>query len=193
MERSLANQFTKESKQRRSFCLGSFVPSLFNLFAVVGLWLAGVALASAQGQNPRDAIESLRSDLKADRKVVIAEGMNLTPEESEAFWPLYRNYRAEVEKRTDKIVELVLEYADLYPNVPEARAAEMLKAYSKAEADLLSIKKKYFKQMGKVLPATKVFRFAQLDNRYDLGTRVALAGSVPLMPTAEAKAGNGTP
>lgn len=157
----------------------------------VGLWLAGVALATAQ--NPRDAIESLRGDLKTDRKTAIAEAMNLTPVESEAFWPLYRTYRAEMEKRTDKLVELVLEYSDLYPNVPEARAGEMLKAYGKTEADLLSIKRKYFKQMGKVLPATKVFRFAQLDSRFDLGIRAGLAASVPLMPAAEAKAGTGTP
>jgi len=33
-----------------------------------------------------------------------------------------------------------------------------------------------------VLPASKVFRFAQLDNRFDLGTRLALAAWLPVMP-----------
>ena len=144
-------------------------------------WLAGPALAAAQ--TPRDAIEILRSDSKVDRKVAIAEAMDLTPQEGEAFWPIYNSYRAEADKVTDNIVKLVLGYADLYPNVPEDKAAEMLRQYTRIEADLLSVKRKYLKKFGKVLPASKVLRFAQLDNRYDLGTRVGLAALIPLMPT----------
>jgi len=146
-----------------------------------GLWLLGMGVAV--GQQTRDGIESLRADLKADRKVLIAQAMQFSPKESDAFWPIYRDYRAEVEKATDKIVELVLQYADLYPNVPEQKAAEMLKEDLKFEEDLLGIKRKYLKKLGKVLPASKVFRFAQLDYRLDLGTRVALAASIPVMGT----------
>ena len=148
--------------------------------ATLGLWLSGIGLALAQA--PRDAVEMLRADLKANRNVVIAEEMNLTPQESEAFWPLYRSYRAEMDKVTDRVVKLVLEYADLHPDVPETKAKEMLKQYGKVEADLLSVKRKYLKKLGKVLPASKVFRFAQLDNRLDLGARVGLAAWLPIMP-----------
>ncbi len=152
----------------------------------LGIWLAGLAIAGAQVS--RDAIESIRADLQADRKTAIAEEMNFTVQESDAFWPLYRKYRADVEKVTDRIVELVFEYADLYPNVPDHKAAELLKEYAKVEANLLSIKRKYLKKFGKVLPASKVFRFAQLDNRFDLGTRVGLAVAIPMLPTARARA-----
>ncbi len=147
---------------------------------VLGLWLAGLSLANAQVA--RDTIETLRADLKADRNAIIAEEMKFTEKESEGFWPIYRNYRAEVQRVTDRIVELVFEYTDLYPNVPERKAGEMLKEYTRVEADLLSIKRKYLKKLGKVLPAAKVFRFAQLDNRFDLGTRLALAAWLPVMP-----------
>ncbi len=149
---------------------------------VLGSGLAAVALGAAEV--PRDTIETLRADLKADRKVIIAEQMHFTEPESQAFWPIYRSYRAEAEKVTDRIVEVVLEYTDLYPNVPEQKATEMLKEYTKIEADLLAIKRKYLKKMGKALPPSKVFRFAQLDNRFDLGTRLALAGWLPVLPAA---------
>ena len=155
-----------------------------NLAALsLGMWLAA---ASATAQVPRDAIECVRADLKADRKAMIAEAMKFNEQESEAFWPIYRSYRLEVEKVSDRMVKLVLEYADLYPNVPEAKAAEMLREYTKVESALLSVKQKYLKKLGKVLPASKVFRFAQLDNRYDLGMRVALANSIPLLATGPA-------
>ena len=157
-------------------------------FSAIVLIAAGVA----SGQTPRDALEVLRVDLKADRKAIIAEQMNLTGSESEAFWPIYRNYRAEVEKVTDQIVKMILEYADLYPSVPDVKASELLNNYGQAEANLLSIKRKYVKKFEKVLPASKVFRFVQLDNRYDLGIRVGLAAVIPIArqdstPPAEAQ------
>ncbi len=153
----------------------------YNMAAtVLGIWLAATSFAGAQ--STRDSIEVIRADLKADRNALMAEAMNLTEAESQAFWPLYHSYRAEVEKATDQLVKLILEYADVYPNVPETKASEMLKQYTKVEADVLSIKRKYLKKLEKVMPASKVFRFAQLDNRFDLGTRLSLAASIPVLP-----------
>lgn len=156
------------------------------ILATLGVWVGGIALAGPQ--SPRNALESLRGDLRADRKAIIAEQMQFTDKEGDAFWPIYRNYRTEAEKITDRIVELVLEYADLYPNVPERKADEMLQRYTKIEGELLGVKHKYLKKMGKVLPPSKVFRFAQLDNRFDLGTRVALAASIPILPNPQLQA-----
>lgn len=153
------------------------------LVAFILVAIACGTSALAADISTRDAIEVLRADLKVDRKAMIAEYMQLTEKESEAFWPIYRNYRAEMETRTDRIVELVLEYADVYPDVPEKKASEFLNQYLKVESQLLSVKRKYFKKLQKVLPPSKVFRFAQLDNRYDLGTRVGLAASIPLIST----------
>jgi len=134
-----------------------------------------------------DWIKSLRSDLKADRTVLIAQGLPLTREESDKFWPLYRSYRAEVDKINDETVKLVLEYADLYPDVPDEKAREMVDRYLKIEANLLKVRGKYLKKMQKVLPATKVFHFAQLDNRLDLGVRVGLASSIPMLASGRNK------
>ena len=137
--------------------------------------------ALAADQATRDEFDALRSDLKADRTALIAQHMQLSPKESEAFWPVYRSYRAEMDKVIDNIVNLVLEYADDYPNVSDKKAAEMVRKYLKVEANVLKVRAKYLKKLEKVLPDTKVFRFAQLDNRLDLGIRVGLAAEIPLM------------
>ena len=139
--------------------------------------------ALAADQATRDEFDALRSDLKADRTALIAQHMQLSPKESEAFWPVYRSYRAEMDKVIDNIVNLVLEYADDYPNVSDKKAAEMVRKYLKLEANVLKVRAKYLKKLENVLPGTKVFRFAQLDNRLDLGIRVGLAADIPLMAT----------
>src|SRR6266511_3843285 len=136
----------------------------------------------ARAQNVVDQIEVVRGALKADRKVVMAEGMQLTDLESAGFWPIYRDYRAEMDKVGDGRVELALEYAELYPNVPEDRAKPMLKKLAALEAKAVDVRNKYLKKLGKILPAAKVLRFAQLENRLDLAVRVQVAATVPLVP-----------
>jgi hypothetical protein len=133
-------------------------------------------------QTATDEIEAIRDLLKADRKVVIAEAMQLTEAESAAFWPLYREYRAGMDKLGDGLVKLLLEYADAYPNLPENRAAKLLKDYLALEKDLVNVRAKRLKKIAKVLPASKVLRFAQLENRFDLVLRLQMASAVPLVP-----------
>jgi hypothetical protein len=157
------------------------------LIKLTGLGILLGSLTFGYGQTQRDILEVIRSDLKADRKVIIAEEMSLTKKETDAFWPIYNSYRAEMEKGSDGIAELILEYADLYPEVPDEKAIEMLNRYTKIEDNLLKIKKKYLKKFAKVLPPAKLFRFAQLDNRLDLSTRVGIAVSIPVLPAGQSQ------
>lgn len=149
---------------------------------IVAGFLATLAVRPALAQTALDGVEVARTTIKADRKTVIAENMQLTEAEGKAFWPLYRDYRHDIDKANDELVKLVLEYADLYPNVPEDRAKDMLKRYSKMESELVAVRVKHLKKIGTVLPATKTLRFAQLENRLDLAVRLGMAASIPLVP-----------
>ena len=151
-----------------------------NLIAFVAALVISASAVAAE--NLTDAIEIVRATYQADRQAFLAETLQLTESESAAFWPLYRSYRAEMDKLGDGLVKLVLEYADVYPNVPEKRAQAMLKQYSALEQKLASKRAWYLKRAGKVLPAAKALRWAQLESRMDLGLRLQLAGVIPLVP-----------
>lgn len=140
---------------------------------------------SYAAENVVDEIELVRSIYKADRQTFLAESMRLTESESAAFWPLYRAYRADMDKLGDGLVKLVLEYADAYPNVSDERARRLLKEYTALEAKILKKRTWYLNRAGKTLPAAKVLRWAQLEHRMDLGLRLQLAGAVPLVPTSK--------
>ncbi len=133
-------------------------------------------------ENITDEIAAVRSTYTTDRQAFLAENMQLTESEDTTFWPLYRQYRAEQEKVGDGLVKLVLEYADLYPNVPEDRARQLFKDYTSLEKKLASDRAGYFKKFGRILPPAKALRFAQLENRLDLMLRLQLASAIPLAP-----------
>lgn len=153
------------------------------VLVVAAASLLALPAQRAVAQNVTDEIEVLRSVVKTDRKVVVAEAMQLTDAESSVFWPLYRAYRADMDKLGDAVVKLTLEYADAYPNVPEDRAQKLLKDYLALEKDMVSMRAKHLKKLAKELPTAKVLRFAQVENRLDLVLRLQMASAVPLVPT----------
>jgi hypothetical protein len=144
-----------------------------------------VPVRADEAENITDAIETVRAIYKTDRQALLAETLHLTEQESKVFWPQYRKYRAEMDALGDRVVKLVLEYADVYPKVPEDRAKRMLKEYTALEGKMASTRASYFKRAAKSISAAKALRWAQLESRMDLGLRLQLAGVIPLVPARE--------
>ena len=157
--------------------------SWLGFISLSGFFMAPLQHTSAQ--TDQDLIEVARSVVSVDRKAVIVTAMELTDEESKAFWPLYRDYRSAMDKIIDDRVQLVLHYAALYPNVSEEQAKEMLNTYTSLEQRQVEKRNVYLKKFAKVLPAAKALRFAQLETRLDLLVHLNLAARIPLTPIAK--------
>ncbi|MCU0772203.1 MAG: hypothetical protein MUE94_10620 [Verrucomicrobia bacterium] len=145
------------------------------------------ARAQAAEKNVTETINLMRAAVGTEREAIVAETLQLTESEAMAFWPLYRSYRADLEKIGDGLVKLMLEYADVYPDVPENRARQMLKDLLDLEQRMVDKRAGYLKRAGKVLPASKVLRWAQIEHRLDLVLRLQLAGAVPMVPASSLK------
>jgi hypothetical protein len=143
--------------------------------------LAGASLNNF-AQSDDAIIEAARSVIKADRQLVVSDAMQLSEAETKSFWPIYHQYRAEMDTVGDGVKHLVLEYAGFYPDVPAERAKAMLKELASLEKKHASTRATYLKKVAKVLPAAKTLRFAQVESRLDLAARLELAASIPLVP-----------
>lgn len=141
-----------------------------------------VLAVNGNAQTVDEAIEIARSTLQADRKATVTEAMQFTEQEARAFWPLYDQYRAEMQAQGDAVLKLVKDYAQLYPNVPDDRAKVMLKDLAKFEKERVEIRNSHLKKIGKALPPAKTLRFAQVDSRLDLATQIGIAANIPLVP-----------
>lgn len=141
-----------------------------------------LSVTPVSAQSDQDLIEVARSVIKVDRQAAVVAAMELTQAESVDFWPLYREYRFEMDKVNDGLMKLVLEYAKLYPDVPDDRAKEMLKEYTDLQQRQLAKRTTYLKKFSKILPPAKALRFAQVETRLDLIAQLQLAAAVPLVP-----------
>lgn len=150
------------------------------MFAIVPLAFSPALYAAEVSVN--DVVEMVRTMIQADRKAVVAANMGLSNEQSKAFWPVYNDYRAEMEKVNDRKVALIADFAKNFEKLGDEKSKELLKENFSVQEDAIKVKEKYIKRFEKVLPSTMVARFYQIDNKFDAVINVKLAENIPLAP-----------
>ena len=138
-------------------------------------------------ESPADAAELIRSMYKTDRQAFLTEELRLNERESSSFWPIYRAYRGEMDKLGDRLLNAVLEYRDIYPNVSNEQATTLLRELAELEENIAQTRWRYMKRAAKDVSPQKALRWAQVENRMDLGLRLQLASAIPLAPDAQPK------
>ena len=136
---------------------------------------------SAQMQSVRADEQIVLSQIMADKRAVFAQGMQLTDDESRAFWPVYDEYEAKVKKIDDRFIQLIDDYAAKYSTMTDADARQMLAAKMKLDRERMDLQQAYTKKIAKTVPAIKALRYAQVESRIDneLQRKVQL---IPLAP-----------
>ena len=140
------------------------------------------AAASARQVSAWTEIEQLRAELKADRQAVVAANLPLSEGESKVFWPVYKEYRGEVEKLGDRTAKLVAAYAANYETMDDPKATAFFNEWQSIERDRSAVRDKYVPRIRKVLPAQKAARYFQIENKMDAIVNLGLAADIPLVP-----------
>jgi len=163
---------------------GIQVPATIRGSGVVAIMLALFALSPlcrAQDHRPsfHSVLEVFRADMQADRATIITAAMNFSDRDASTFWPIYRKYEYQRTKLDDRRAAVMEEYARKYPAITDADAKAMAEQMFECESHLATLKKRYFKELNKVLPAYSVAKFFQLDHRIDLLVEMKVESSLP--------------
>jgi hypothetical protein len=146
--------------------------------------VAGAADVRAQ-VSETDALHQLRADIQADRQAVVTANLGLTDAEGAAFWPLYREYRAELAKGGDRLQKLIQDFARVYDTATPEQAKALVDEMMAIQKTDLKVKEAYLPKFRKVLPEVKVARLLQLENKIDAVIRIGLAADIPLIGTTK--------
>ena len=141
---------------------------------------AGTAAPGADEEDLTSDLALTRASIQLRRQAIVTSIMDLTPKESEAFWPLYREYRVEMAKVGDRMSKLLVQYSEQYDGLTDAQASQIMKDWISVEKARMGVKDKYISRFKKILPARKVMRFFQADNKLDAILQAQLASVVPL-------------
>ena len=151
---------------------------------------------SAQGKKVQDPAESkalndqayirlLRTDLKARKKQIIEEAMQLNDQQAAAFWPIYQNYDAEQTKLGDAKLAIVQDYAQNFLNMTNEKADQLAQRVMVLDDQRLALRRKYYDLIKKALPTVLVVRFFQLENQIQLIADLQIASNLPIIEEAQ--------
>ena len=154
------------------------------LIVVVGLILGVAApLAAQTGQSATTNMDILAQKLKADKKLVVAQTMQLTDQESKAFWPIYDAYQADLAKINARLKTAIEGYANDYNanTMTDAKAAALTIEVIAIEEALVGLKKTYVAKLKGVIPPIKIARFIQVENKVRALVNAELAAGIPFV------------
>lgn len=154
--------------------------------ASVIMWTAAVvplvAPTQARAEEPAlsaSNVELLRSDLRTKKASLIAERMQFTDKEAEAFWPVYRQYEVELAEIADKKIALLKNYVSQHETMTDQQAKQLAEQAFEVDQRTLDLRAKCFGALEKKLPAKTVVRWLQLERRLQLYVDAQLAKELP--------------
>ena len=148
----------------------------------IGLAIMMFAMpALALGGAPTD-MEMLAEQIKADKKLLVANNMTLTKEEASNFWTLYDAYQKELQTVNLEIGILIVEFAEAYAKgpIPNDTAKQIRNDVLALEEKEVQLKRTYGDKMEKVIAAWKVMRYMQIESKIRAVVKFELAARIPL-------------
>src|SRR4030095_6116176 len=131
----------------------------------------GSALACLTGgwagaqDKPADSMDTLREQLRTDKRAVVASVLDLTESESKVFWPVYNAYQSDMVAHYDRLLKLLDTYAKNYEALTDETATSLLQQDLALERDHVALVTSYLPRYQKVLPPKKVAKLYQVENK----------------------------
>ena len=154
--------------------------SLLSLFVAVTF----VTPLCAQNTAAQADMQILIDKVKADKKLLVAQNMNLTDAESQAFWPIYDSYQKDLGAINQRTLKLIKSYADAWNSqtLDDTVAKKLLNEMVAIQGSEANLTKTYAAKLSAVLPAMKAARYLQIENKIRAVVHYELAANIPLVP-----------
>jgi hypothetical protein len=139
----------------------------------------------AMAQDTSSDMQILIEKIKADKKLLVAENMQLSEAEAKKFWPVYQQFQDELFILRVRSLKLVEDYAENYNSMTNDVAKKLLDEYLTIERLRQKVREASLKKFRKVLPEMKVARYYQIENKISAVVNYELAKEIPLVKTTK--------
>ena len=140
--------------------------------------------AESKELNTQAYIQLLHADLKASKRTLIKEAMQLDESQAAAFWPVYNQYDVEQTKLGDEKLAIVQDYAHNFLAMTPEKADQLAHRVMELDEQRLALRNKYYDLMKKALPTVLVVRFFQIENQIQLIVDLQIAANLPIIEEA---------
>ena len=158
------------------------------LALAAALWAAPLAAQEAQVDSAagmHQLLELVRSDFRTQKVAIVTAAMPFTEQQAGAFWPIYRQYEAELTTLWDQRLALIKDYAQSYQAMTDEKAKQLAEGVLRLEDEQVELRKKYYDRISKAVGPVLAARFLQVENQIALLVGLQIAEEVPLIRKPE--------
>ncbi len=157
----------------------------FGLIWILGLG-AMTATSQAGSDDLRNLVEVFRSDLSTAKKEVIIAALQLTDDEAQRFWPIYREYETALAKLGDERIKVIEQYAaaHLAGTLDDRTADEITRKSFAFHRQRLDLWQEYHGKIARELSPVRAAEFLQLEHQLSLLIDLGIAAELPLVGEA---------
>jgi hypothetical protein len=158
--------------------------------AALALMMTTAAAAGAQTTPPSGEqtktlnlsayAELLRGDLRVQKVAIITEVMGFSEAEDKAFWPIYRDYDADMAKLGDERVTLIADYAKHYDTLTDEVADKLARQAIDLEGRRQAAKGKLYDKLRSTLGPRTALRALQVEHQLQLLIDLQIAAALPI-------------
>lgn len=150
--------------------------------AVAGVLVMAAAMvsAAAPSKTTPSQRELNRKAARAERREIFRENMLLTKKEAKAFWPLFDQYEAKMDKIEARHAREVRDFVKNARNLTNSQATEKLDEVMAIKEARLKLQQQYIPKFRAILSPIKTTRFFQIDNKLRALVQCQIAQMVPL-------------
>jgi hypothetical protein len=142
----------------------------------------GLGTGVAAQQKPTTDMKIVAEKIRADKKLLVADNMGLTEAEAAKFWPVYDAYQTSLGTIAQRNLALIKSYAASYQSMTDPTADKLLTDMLAIEQDRVALMNSYRPKFAATVPAMKVARYYQIENKIRAVVNYELADAIPLVP-----------
>lgn len=149
---------------------------------VMVLFMTVWVFQAAAEEKPASNMQFVVEKLMADKRLLVAENMELTEAEADGFWPVFEQYQHELFLLRARTLRLIDDYASAYnTGMTEDKARALLDEMMAIESLGLTLRQVSLPDFRSVLPDIKVVRYYQIENKINAALMYQLASDIPLI------------
>jgi AAA+ ATPase superfamily predicted ATPase len=126
-------------------------------------------------------LEYLRTDLQKQKREIVAETMNLTEDEADIFWPIYKDYESRLDEINSEKLSVIKDYAENYYKLSDELAIHLANKKHELDKKRAELIWNYYSILKDELNPIDAAMFYQVESQLLLLIDVQIAGEIPII------------
>jgi hypothetical protein len=143
------------------------------------------AASPDQEKNLQTYVSLMRADIRNRKTEVMSAVLQLDAEDAATFWPIYRDFEAELKAFYDQVGLAIRDYAKHYQNMTDATADQLATKVLDLEQQRNEVKRKYYTRFKASLDPILAMRFLQVENQIERIIDLQIASELPIVERSQ--------